>query len=160
MILSTVTFFSYLFFLFSPTVPRFCNQTILNGNCKKALKDSSTFIRTFKQNEFQQNERATLKKLEGVKNPQCNETLKQLACSLFTPPCKGNKRMTLCLSQCNRLRVHCPDAFKFSEVSSYCAEPAEGNSDNGLCELTRWPSARHWDEGIVLPEIVKFEFFE
>ena len=68
--------------------------------------------------------------------------------------------MTLCISQCDRLRVHCPDAFKFSEVSSYCAEPAEGNSNNGLCELTRWPSARHWDEGTVLPEIVKFEFFE
>ena len=67
--------------------------------------------------------------------------------------------MTLCLSQCDRLRVDCPDALKLPEVSSYCAEPAEGNSNNGLCELTRWPSARHWDEGTVIPEIVKVEFF-
>lgn len=127
-------------------VPRFCNQTISIGNCHKALQDSSTFIPTSVQKEFQQHESATLKKLESVKNPQCSEILKQLACSLFTPPCKGNKRMTLCLSQCDRLRVDCPDALKLPEVSSYCAEPAEGNSNNGLCELTRWPSARHWDE--------------
>ena len=41
----------------------------------------------------------------------------------------------------------CPEAFNITEVSSYCAEPAEGNTDSGFCELTRWPSARHWDKG-------------
>ena len=141
--------FSHFFLLsFSSTVPH-CNQTVSSQICKrKLLKGSRTFIPSINQSEFQQNLSTALNTtVQRVGSPKCEETLKQLICSSYTPPCEGKTTMTLCLSKCDMLRDNCPKAFESFEVSSYCAEPADGNSDNGFCELKRWPSARHWDTG-------------
>lgn len=130
----------------APFLPH-CNQTVSSQICKrKLLKGSRTFIPSINQSEFQQNLSTALNTtVQRVGSPKCEETLKQLICSSYTPPCEGKTTMTLCLSKCDMLRDNCPKAFESFEVSSYCAEPADGNSDNGFCELKRWPSARHWD---------------
>ena len=83
---------------------------------------------------------------DSATKDSCIAPLKKLACASYSPPCDGNKMQTLCKSSCEQLYNLCPGVYNFSEVSSYCAEPAQGRSDSGFCELTRWPTARYWDE--------------
>ena len=126
----------------------------MDAGCKDTFVPSKTQgNKTFIDNEIK-----TMDKMisSGVKSDKCKKILTKLACASYTPPCSkdGNKRKTLCRSECVDLIDDCPEAFSVSEVASYCAEPAEGHSDSGFCELTRWPSARHWDGGEKLREPV------
>ena len=123
-------------------------------------KDTFVPSKTQENKTFKDNEQKTMDKMiysSGVKSDKCKNILTKLACASYTPPCsRGDeeKKKTLCRSECVDLIDDCPEAFSVSEVASYCAEPAEGHSDSGFCELTRWPSARHWDGGEELRELV------
>ena len=107
-----------------------------------------TFVPEKTQETFKDDLTAVMEKLNNsVKSDWCKETLRKLACASYTPPCDGNSIQTLCKDRCTLLFDDCPEAFNITEVSSYCAEPAEGNTSSGFCELTRGPSARHWHKG-------------
>ena len=107
-----------------------------------------TFISRKTQKQLQDKLTTLMNKLTStVFSDSCKQTLNKLACASYTPPCDGTKMKTLCKYRCSLLFDDCPEAFNFTEVSSYCAEPAQGDTTSGFCELTRWPSARHWDKG-------------
>ena len=107
-----------------------------------------TFISRKTQKQLQDKLAILINKLtSSVFSDSCKETLNKLACASYTPPCDGTKIKTLCKHRCSLLFDDCPEAFNFIEVSSYCAESAQGDTTSGFCELTRWPSARHWDKG-------------
>ena len=117
-----------------------------NEECRK-VDCKKTFVSGQTQGQFQGNLTAIMDKLNSsVKKGSCKETLRKLACASYTPPCYGNRIQTLCKYRCTQLFYDCPEAFNITEVSSYCAEPAEGNTNSGFCKLTRWPSARHWQK--------------
>lgn len=116
--------------------------------------ETHTFIKSSMQDQFKGELNETMNKLvKSVNSETCKDILKKLACASYTPPCEGNKTKTVCMSKCDVLRDDCPEALNISDVYTYCAEPALGNSDSGFCELTRWPSARHWDTGTVQYEL-------
>ena len=118
-----------------------------NENCQKE-ECKRTFISRKRQTQLQDKLTTLINKLtSSVFSDSCKETLNKLACASYTPPCDGTKIKTLCKHRCSLLFDDCPEAFNFIEVSSYCAESAQGDTTSGFCELTRWPSARHWDKG-------------
>ena len=124
-----------------------CSETVSNENCQKE-KCKMTFISRKTQKQLQDKLTTLMNKLTStVFSDSCKETLNKLACASYTPPCDGTYMKTLCKYRCSLLFDDCPEAFDFTEVSSYCAEPAQGDTTSGFCELTRWPSARHWDKG-------------
>jgi len=134
-----------------------CNNAVSNKNCTKA-DCKKTLITENAQDQFKDNLTATMNRLvSSVFSDSCKKTLKKLACASYTPPCDGDKTMTVCNTWCDLLFDDCPEAFNIPEVSSYCAEPAQGNTPSGFCELTRWPSARHWDTGNT-PHSLPFSF--
>ena len=118
-----------------------------NENCQKE-ECKKTFLSRKRQTQLQDKLTTLMNKLTSrVFSDSCKETLNKLACASYTPPCNGTKMNTLCKYRCSLLFDDCPEAFNFTEVSSYCAEAAQGDSTSGFCELTRWPSARHGDKG-------------
>ena len=124
-----------------------CSETVSNENCQKE-GCKMTFISRKTQKQLQDKMTILMNKLSStVFSDSCKQTLNKLACASYTPPCDGTKMKTLCKHRCSLLFDDCPEAFNFTEVSSYCAEPAQGDTTSGFCELTRWPSARHWDKG-------------
>ena len=124
-----------------------CSETVSNENCQKE-ECKMTFISRKTQKQLQEKLTTLMNKLtSSVFSDSCKETLNKLACASYTPPCDGTKMKTLCKYRCSLLFDDCPEAFNFTEVSSYCAEPAQGDTTSGFCELTRWPSVRHWDKG-------------
>ena len=132
-----------------PLTGLFCNETVSSQKCSN-LGLKSTFVSGSVQGQFKRSLNATMNRLvKLVKSPQCQIILEKLACASYTPQCEGHKMTTLCLSECDQLRDDCPEALNASEISSYCAEPADGNSESGFCELKTWPSARYWYKGTV-----------
>lgn len=122
----------------------FCNETVSSQKCSK-LGLKSTFVSGSVQGQFKSSLNVAINRLvKLVNSSQCQVILEKLACASYTPQCEGHKMTTLCLSECDLLRDDCPEALNAPEVSSYCAEPANGNSESGFCELKTWPSARYW----------------
>lgn len=127
-----------------------CKEKVKYENCSELFSGGrNTFVPGKTQNKtFQEKESKTMRQwMKNVKSEKCKNILAKLACASYTPPCKGNKMETLCRSECVDLFDDCPEAANIAEVIAYCAEPAEGYSKSGFCELNRWPSARHWESG-------------
>ena len=135
-----------------------CNETVFNKICQQE-DGKKTFVLQTTQAHLQNKLIASMEKLNSsVKNETCKAILRKLSCASYTPPCKEKKFFTLCNWKCRQLFDYCPWVFNLTEVSvtevsqvvsSYCAEPAQGNTNSGFCELTRWPSARHWSKGMI-----------
>lgn len=139
-----------------PLTDLFCNETVSSQKCSR-LGLKSTFVSGSVQGQFKSSLNATMNWLvKLVKSHQCQVILEKLACASYTPQCEGHKMTTLCLSECDLLRDDCPEALSAPEVSSYCAEPADGNSESGFCELKTWPSARYWYKGTIYALVLLF----
>lgn len=125
-----------------------CKAKVLNENCSKSFENTIVPEKTQRNKTFQDKESEAMgRMMNSSTNEKCKTILAKLACASYTPPCNRNKMETLCRTECVYLFDNCQGAADIPGVVAYCAEPAEGYSDNGFCELNRWPSARHWETG-------------
>ena len=131
-----------------------CKAKVLNENCGKSFENTIVPEKTQRNKTFQDKESEAMgRMMNSSTNEKCKTILAKLACASYTPPCNRNKMETLCRTECVYLFDNCQGAADIPGVVAYCAEPAEGYSDNGFCKLNRWPSARHWETGEEIGEL-------
>ena len=131
-----------------------CKAKVLNKNCGKSFENTIVPEKTQRNKTFQDKESEAMgRMMNSSTNEKCKTILAKLACASYTPPCNRNKMETLCRTECVYLFDNCQGAADIPGVVAYCAEPAEGYSDNGFCKLNRWPSARHWETGEEIGEL-------